>query len=145
MEPNDLPPAQRTDTVDVVRVLVLLQGAALVLSTVEVALWGLLTAAIALLAPTIALTAAAAAFQLRLAASLGRRRRRARRLVLAVEAVLLVLALVDLGLSLAITHRPLALVPLLMRVALPIAVIVLLRRPQARAAFARRPRLEPAT
>jgi hypothetical protein len=53
--------------------------------------------------------------------------------VLWVEGAVLFAAAADLVLALLLAHRPLELVPMLTRVALPIAVIVLMRRPVAKA------------
>jgi hypothetical protein len=133
MEPNlGLPEPPDPTVVDLARVLVLLQGAFAVLSTVELGVWAIF-GGIGTLAPSFALTAAAAVATLSLAAGLGRRARRSRRLVLWVEGAVLFAAAADLVLALLLAHRPLELVPMLTRVALPIAVIVLMRRPVAKA------------
>jgi hypothetical protein len=116
----------------VVRVLVLLQGGFVLLSTLEVALMGLFTGTIALLVPTVALTGGAAAVVLLLGAGLGRRSYLARRLVIAGEVLVVVAALVDLALAIVLAQAPLDPVPLLTRLVLPVAVIVLLRRSRTR-------------
>ncbi|MBM3677286.1 MAG: hypothetical protein FJW96_05295 [Actinobacteria bacterium] len=137
---RDHTPNVKGDAVDLARLLVLLQGALLVLSSVEVAIWGVFSGGLVALGPTAIVTVASAALTLWLAAALGARRRHARRVVLVGEGSVLLFALVDLGLALAFLHRPLELVSLLTRLVLPVAVIWLLRRPAARVAFARRPK-----
>jgi hypothetical protein len=123
--------------VDLVRVLVLVQGGIALLSTVEILFWATFADPAGALGPSVLLTGGMAVGTLALATALGQRFRPARRLVLVLETVVLASALVDLGLALAFAHRPLGLVPLLTRLVLPVAVIVLLRRPTARTAFRR--------
>lgn len=120
--------------VGLVRVLVLLQGAFALVSALEVAFFGLLLASPALL-PSVAATGGVAVLTLALPAGLRRRSRLARRVTLAVEVLVLLVALVDLGLSLALAHTFLDPMPALTRLAIPAAVVVLLRRPSVRAEF----------
>lgn len=116
----------------VARVLVLLQGGFVLLSTFEVVLLGLVTGTGALLVPTVALTGGAAAAVLVLGAGLGRCSYLARRLVIAGEVLVVLAALVDLAMSILLARAPLDPVPTLTRLVLPVAVIVLLRRSRAR-------------
>lgn len=127
--------AAAPDVVDLARVLLLLQGAFAVLSAMEVGFFGLLTGAPALLMSSMAATGGMAFLILALAAGLGRRSRLARRLTLVIEAFILLGAAVDLGLSLALAHAFLDPVPTLTRLVIPVAVVVLLRKASARAAF----------
>jgi len=121
-----------TTSVDVARVLVLIQASIAVLSLIEVTVMG---ASGAPLGPIILLNLAFAVGLLLLTRGVGRRSRRARRVLLAVEVTILVLAAVDLLLSLLLAHRPLELVPTITRIALPYAVFRILRTPAARAEF----------
>lgn len=116
----------------IVRVLLLLQAGFGLLSVFEVAFIGIFTGTLPLLAPTLALTFGTAVTILVLVASLQRRSHRARGLVIAGEIVVVLGALVDLGLALILTGEPLALVPTLTRLVLPVGVIVLLDRMRAR-------------
>lgn len=123
---------QRT-TVDVVRLLLLLQSAIAVTTLIEAVVFGT-----AFGAPTAALpTAFYAGSLLVLTARIGRRGRWARRAALALEVLVVVWALIDLGLSVALTQRSLELVPVLTRIVLPVAIFRMLRRPHARAEFIR--------
>jgi hypothetical protein len=118
--------------VEIVRVLLLMQAGFALLSTVGALAVGLFTGTLAPLQPTLAVSAGAAVAALILSARLGRRSWRARRLVMVGECLVLAGALVDLTLSLAIVHEPLGLVPVLTRIVVPVAVLVLLRRQRAR-------------
>ena len=136
--PSGAPPAptdvsRPRDLVEVVRVLVLLQGAVLVASTLEslffLAIFGPLTG------PTVVLTAVAAALTLAVAWGIGRRSRRARRIALVAEAAIVAGALLDLALSIVMAGQVLPLVAIVTRLLLPIAVIAILRDGAVRAAF----------
>lgn len=118
--------------VTVVRVLLLLQGAFALLSTFEVLFLGLVTGTLAVLAPVVGLTLTTAIVVLALSAALGRGSIFARRLVLIGEVVVILVAAVDFGLAVFLTKAPLDLVPFMTRVALPVAVIALLRRSKPR-------------
>jgi hypothetical protein len=124
--------------VDLASVLVLLQGAIALLSAFEVTFFGLALATPALL-PSIGATGGLALVTLALASGLRRRSRLARRITVTIEVLVLLAALVDLGLALALAHAFLDPVPAITRLLLPAAVVVLLRRPAARAAFRVRP------
>jgi hypothetical protein len=125
---------QTGDIVEVVRVLVLMQGAVLVATTIEAALFGIAFGPAA--GPAFLFTAAAALLTLATARGLGRRRRWARRLTIVAETVVLAGGLIELGLALALTGAASGLVPILTRVVVPIVVIVALREPSARSSFA---------
>jgi hypothetical protein len=114
--------------VELVRVLVLLQGGFALLSTVEILVAGLSTTSLGPLGPSVLLTAATTGATFALVAGLGRRSHVARWLVMAGEAAVIVSALVDLGLAVFLAGTALGLVPTLTRLALPTLVIVLLRR-----------------
>jgi hypothetical protein len=117
----------------VVRVLVLLQAGFVLLSTLQAILLDLFMGNLALLVPTIALSGGTAVVVLALALGLGRRSYIARRLLMIGESLVVLGALVDLALAILLAGRPLDLVPTLTRLALPVAVIVLLRRSRTRA------------
>ena len=123
--------------VEVVRVLVLVQGAILVASTLESALFMGFVGPIAL--PGVIVTGLFAGVTLATAAGLGRRARWARRLTIVAEVGVFLGGLVDLTMALLMTHALLGLVPLLTRLVAPAAVIVLLRRRAVRASFVRIP------
>jgi hypothetical protein len=117
--------------VTVVRVLLLLQGAFALLTTIEVLFLGLVTGTLAVLAPVVGLTLTTAVVVLALVAALGRGSTFARRLIVIGEVVVVLVAAVDLGLAVFLAKAPLDLVPFLTRVALPVAVIAFLRRSKA--------------
>lgn len=119
-------------SLEVVRVLVLLQAGFALLSVVEVVAIGVFTGTLAVLGPAIALNAGIAGLALLLVAGLGRRSYLARRLVMTGEAFVVVTALVDLALAIIMAGRPLGVVTILTRVILPVGVIVVLRRTRAR-------------
>lgn len=124
---------ERTTTlVDVARVLVLIQASIAVVSLIEVLVVG---ATGSPLGPVILVNLAFAAGLLALTAGIGRRSRRARKTLLWIEVTVIVLAVVDLILSLLLAQRPLELVPTMTRLVLPFAVFRLLRRPDSRAEF----------
>jgi hypothetical protein len=86
---------------------------------------------------TLGVTAAAAVATLAAAAGLARRSRAARRLTLVCETGILAVAVLEAILSTVLAGVPLVPVAALTRVAVPLAVILLLRRPDSRAAFDR--------
>jgi hypothetical protein len=123
---------QTTTLVDVAWVLVLIQAAIAVVSLVEVLVVG---ATGSPLGPIILINFVFAVGLLLLTRGLGRRSRRARKTLLWIEVTVIVLATIDLLLSLLLAHRPLELVPIMTRIALPFAVFRLLRKPASRAEF----------
>ena len=124
---------ERTTTlVDVARVLVLVQASIAVVSLVEVLVVGTTGAP---LAPIILLNLIFAVGLLLLTRGVARRSRRARKVLLWVEVTVLVFAAVDLLLSLLLAHRPLELVPIITRIAIPYGVFRLLRKADSRAEF----------
>lgn len=127
--------ANGIDALQVARALVLLQGAILVATTLEALAWsGFLGPAVV---PSAVLSLASAMLALGCAWALGRGPGRlarwARRWTLTAEWFVIAVALIDLGLGLAIAGSPLGLVPVLTRLGLPLGVIVILRRPAVRA------------
>jgi hypothetical protein len=121
------------DLGEVARVLVLLQGAALVVSTLEGLVFLGFVGPTA--GPTVVLTGTAAVVTLAVASGIGRRDARARRITLLAEAAIVAVALIDLALSLLMTGEALPLVSTIARLVLPLAVIAILRDPGVRAAF----------
>jgi hypothetical protein len=129
MEPMPAGPAapiRRTELTDVAHILVLMQGAVLVARTAEAALFLAITGTSAL--ASLGLTAGAAVLTLATAAGLARGSIRARRWTLIAEAGVLAIGTVDLALALVMTGEPLGPVGLLVELAVPAAIIVLLRR-----------------
>jgi hypothetical protein len=124
---------QSGDLVEVVRVLVLMQGAILVATTIEAAIFGLAFGPAS--RPAVLLTAGAAILTLTTARGLGRRRRWARRLTIIAEIGVLAGGLLELGLALAFTGAAIGIVPILTRLVVPIIVIVALREPATRSSF----------
>ena len=124
------------DLLDVARVLLLLQGATLVATTIEALVWG--TAFGGSAGPSFLLSAAAAAVILLARVRLRPGRPWSRRLVYAVEGTILATLAIDTGLALAFTQTLPPLVALLTRFVLPVSLIALLRR----AARAMRPSMD---
>ena len=122
-----------TSVLGVVRILLLIQGGIAVLSTLEVSVAGLALGPA--VAPLILLNLLAAGLTLGAARGVARRSRRSRRLAISLEWIVLVFALVDLLLAIFLAKRSLELVPVLTRLALPVAVIHILRRRDIRAEF----------
>jgi len=122
-----------TSVLGIVRILLLLQGAIAVMSTLEALVVG--AALGAFLGPIILLTAGAAVLTLMAARGVVRRSRRARTTAMWLEATVLVFAVVDLVLALFLARRGLELVPVFTRIVLPVTVIRLLRRREVRAGF----------
>jgi len=113
------------ELLDVARVLLLVQGAVLVATTIESLIWSLIFPGAA---GTPFLMSGAAAV-LAIVASVRMRAGRSwtRRLVYGIEVVILVNLVIDLGLAVAITGHVPPIVALLTRFVLPLAVIGLLR------------------
>ena len=120
-------------TVAVARVLLTVQGVIGLVATVEALIFG--TAFGAVLSLAVVVTVGGAAMTLWLAAAVVRRSRRARKLALILQIGWLSFAAIDMLLAGFLTQRGLELVPVLTRVVLPLAIIVILRRPQVRAWF----------
>jgi len=127
-------PAAPRGILELARVVVLLQGAILVATTLEALVWAGFFGPTA--GPSIVLSGGAAALTLAAAWALGRPAGRlvrlARRWTLIAETGVIAVALIDLGLAFAIAGAPFGLVPALTRLAIPVAVIVLLSRPTVR-------------
>ena len=121
--------------IDIIRILLLLQGAIAVVSTLEVSVMTAVSGP--LLFPLVAVNAFAAALSLWLAAAIRRHSRLGRRLVMIIEVLVILIATIDLLLSIFIAQAPLELVPVLTRFFLPVAVIRLLRRRVVKAYFAK--------
>lgn len=122
-----------TSFLAIVRILLLLQGAIGLASFIEVTIAGA-AQGIPLL-PIMALTGGSATLTLWLAARVGRRGRKTRRTIVILQYLWLFGATVDLLLSVAMTQRILELVPTLTRIVVPIALIRMLGKPQARLLF----------
>jgi len=113
------------DLLDLARALLLLQGALLVATTIEALIWGTF---FPVTGGPIVLSGAAAVMLLIARVRLRADRRWPRRLAYAVEGLTLAVATVDIVLAIALTRGLPPLVVLLTQVALPLSVIVLLRR-----------------
>jgi hypothetical protein len=123
------------DLLDVARALLLLQGAILIVSTIEAAVFGL---AFPGGAGTVLVSGATAAVLFVARARLRPDRRRSRRIVYLVEAFTVVPFVVDVALALVLVHALPPAVAILTQLVLPLMVVTLLRR-SARAAAAPRP------
>jgi hypothetical protein len=130
----DTPRRRSDDLLDLVRVLLLLQGSILVATTIEALIWGFAFAGGGGTPFVVSGIAALAILVAR--ARLRADRRWMRRLVYIVECFTLAELAIDTALAIAITGALPPAVALLTRLVLPIAVIVLLRR-SARAKDAR--------
>lgn len=122
-------PHTPADRLEIVRVLLLLQGAILVATTIEALIWNLAFAgggAAAVISGTAAVVVLVARARLR------PDRRGIRRLVYIVEGFLLAGLLLDTVLALVVTQALPPGVALLTRLVLPVVVISLLRRSGAR-------------
>ena len=131
-------PADTTDApgdtrVDVVRILLLIQGGIAVTSTIEVFLVGAFTGFF--IAPLMLLTLTAAIVTLWASRGVRLRSRRARKVTFWAEGTILVFALIDLLLAIFLARRGLALVPTVTRIVLPIAIMRTLRRPHVKEEF----------
>jgi hypothetical protein len=138
--PATTPPSEASATedavdtrVDVVRILLLVQGGIAVTSTIEVFLVGAFTGFF--IAPLMALTLTAAIVTLWASHGVRLRSRRARKVTFWAEGAIVVFAIFDLLLAIFLARRGLALVPTVTRIVLPIAIMRTLRRPQVRAEF----------
>ena len=123
---------QTTTLVDIAWLLVLIQASIAVVSLIEVLVVG---ATGSPLGPVIMINLVFAIGLLTLTRGVGRRSRLARKVLLWIEVTVMVLAAIDLILSLLLAHRPLELVPTMTRIALPFGVFRLLRKPASRAEF----------
>lgn len=114
------------DLLDVVRVLLLLQGAILIATTIEAIVWGTLFSG----APGAAALMSAGAAGIVLIARLRVRpdRRRLRRLVYVVESVILATFVIDAALAIALAHALPPVAAIFTDCALPFSVVFLLRR-----------------
>ena len=117
--------ASRSALLDVVRVLLLLQGAILIANTLEAGLFAI--AFSGGLTPTVLMTAAAAIAVLLSRARLDRGGR-ARRTVYVVEGIVLAMLGIDTALSLIVTHAAVPPVAILTRFVLPLSILALLGR-----------------
>ncbi len=114
------------DLVDVVRVLLLLQGAILIAATIEATVWGVLFAGGAGV-PTL-MSGVAAAILLIARLRVRPDRRRIRRLVYVVECLILATFMIDAALAIALAHALPPVAAVLTNCVLPFAVVWLLRR-----------------
>ncbi|MEE8498661.1 MAG: hypothetical protein V3S62_09005 [Acidimicrobiia bacterium] len=134
---------ERTTTlVDVVRILVLIQAAIATVTLIEVGVWAAFGSP---LGPIVLLNLAFATGLLYLTSGIRKRSRRARKTLLWIEVTVIVFAVIDLIISLLLAQRPLELVPLMTRFALPFAVFRMLRKPNVRAEFGIETTREPET
>jgi hypothetical protein len=114
------------DSLEIARVLLLLQGAILVATTIEALIWGIAFAGGG--GMTFLVSWAAAVVILVARARLRGDRRKTRRLVYIVEGFTIATLAIDTALAIALTGAFPPVVAILTRLALPIGVIVLLRR-----------------
>jgi len=114
------------DILDVVRVLLLLQGAILIATTIEAVVWGFLFSGGAGVPALLSVAAAAIVLIARL--RLRSDRRRIRRLVYVVECVILATFVIDAALAITLAHAFPPLVAVFTDFVLPLAVVWLLRR-----------------
>lgn len=116
---------QREQLIDIVWAVVLIQGAITLLSFLEALVIGA-SQGIPFL-PAIALTGLGAGLAFGAARGLRRRRRWARRVTLVAESLVLVLGIINVIATMALTEG-LGLMPVLTTVVVPVVVIVMLRR-----------------
>ena len=114
------------DLLDVVRVLLLLQGAILIATTIEAVVWGFLFSGGAGVPALMSVAAAAVVLIARLRVRSDRRH--IRRLVYVVECVILATFVIDAALAIALAHALPPLAAVLTDFVLPLAVVWLLRR-----------------
>jgi hypothetical protein len=114
------------ELLDVVRVLLLVQGAILLATTIEALIWSIAFPGAS--GVTLVLTAATAAALLVSRARLRVGSRRGRRTLYVVESALVVTVAIDTALAIGITDSLPPPVALLTRFVLPLTVITLLRR-----------------
>jgi hypothetical protein len=113
------------DLLDVARVLLLLQGAILLATTIEALIWGVAFGAAGF---SVLLSAVAAMALLIARARVRPDRRGVRRIVYVVEGVVLVTLAVDTTLALLVTRGTPPALAIITRLVIPVAVIALLRR-----------------
>ncbi len=119
------------ELLDLVRVLLLLQGSILVATTIEALIWGVIFPG----GGTAVLMSGVSAVVILVACTRLRADRRwARRLVYVVEGVTLAAVAVDIALAIALTHAFPPVVALLTQLVLPLSVVTLLRRSAGAAA-----------
>jgi hypothetical protein len=114
------------ELLDVARVLLLLQGAVLVATTIEALIWSLVFPGAA--GAPFLMSGAAAVLILVASARVRAGRSWSRRIVYVVETVILTGLVIDLALAVAITSHVPPIVALLTRFMLPLSVIGLLRQ-----------------
>lgn len=114
------------DLLEVARVLLLLQGAILVATTIEALVWAIVFPGAS--GSPVLMSGASAVVILVARARLRTDRRRARRFVYLVEGLILLTAAINVAIGLALAHALSPMVALLTQIALPIAVIALLRQ-----------------
>jgi hypothetical protein len=124
---------QSEELLEVARVLLLMQGAILIATTIEALIFGGVFAGAA--GGPVFMSGAAAALILVTRARLRADRRWTRRIVYGVETVALLFLAIDAVLAIALTGALPPMVALLTQLVLPLSVIVLLRR-SARSAHA---------
>ena len=125
------------DLLDVVRVLLLAQGAILVATTIEATVWGVAFSG----APGVPMlmSGAAAAIVLIARLRISADRPTSRRLVYAVECVVLVTFVFETALAIALAGALPPVAAVLTQLALPLSVVALLRRASRSARRAMRP------
>lgn len=128
----DTPRRAADDLLDVVRALLLLQGALLVATTIEALIFSAVFPAVG---GPVVMSGAVAVMIIVSRARLSAGRRWPRRLIYAIEGLNLAFFGVDIALALALTHALPPVVAILTQLVLPVSVIVILRR-SARAAMA---------
>jgi len=126
MHPMNTDRARVDDLMDLARVLMLLQGAILIATTLESVVWALALPGAGGLA--LLLTGASAAAILVARARLRSDRRQLRRAVYIVEGLIVATFAVDTVLSLVVAHAAMPVLAVLSQFVLPVAVIGLLRR-----------------
>lgn len=126
-QPPPIAPRHPLDRWATARHLVVLQGAILVAMVVEALAFSALLDPAALGPAT--LTGVAAVVTLLTAAGLGRRSRRVRRWAMVAEAMVLLMATVDVAIARVLTGGDVPLMLVVARVAVPIVVMAVLWRP----------------
>jgi hypothetical protein len=124
--PMDTTRRPTDELLDVARVLLRVQSAVLVATTIEALIWNLVFPGAA--GTPFLLTGVAAVLVLVAGARLRANRSRTRRIVYVVETVILVNLLIDLVLAVVITGHVPPIVALLTRFVLPLSVIALVRQ-----------------
>jgi hypothetical protein len=121
--------ARTSDVLELLRVLLLVQGAILVASAIETFAFSLVFGSAAAALLTAAAAVALLVSRARLTAS-----RSARRVVRAIEVIVLLTVAVDVALALFLAHAAPPAVAVLTRFVLPVAIVALLERTTAAAA-----------